>query len=79
MDKVREDFEEWAISRGWDVEKVNGFYQHGFTYVAWSAWLESRNSIRVDLPHLFPFYRQGVTEALLEHGIKVNQFGSKQS
>jgi len=39
-----------------------------------SAWRASREAIRVDLPHLFPFYREGVTEALHAHGIKVNQW-----
>jgi len=53
----------------------------GYTYrdpnEAWKVWQASRAAIRVDLPHLFPFYREGVTEALLAHGIKVTQWGSE--
>ena len=75
-DNIRHDFELWALDRGWGVHKKDGFYEDMRTHDAWSAWLASRCAIRVDLPHLFPFYRQAVTEALLGQGIKVNQWGS---
>lgn len=77
MDSSRIQFEIWAADRGWSNAQVNGFYEDPRTHDAWSAWLASRSAIRVDLPHLFPHYREGVTEALWAHGIKVNQWGSK--
>ena len=52
-------------------------YLNSLVQSAWWAWKASRASIRVDLPHLFPFYREGVTEALHAQGIKVNQWGNK--
>lgn len=41
---VREEFEEWAMDRGWGIHKVNGFYEDPRTLDAWSAWLASANS-----------------------------------
>lgn len=85
-DKMREEFEleldKYLLRDGWNLVSLemmkerdsNGEYTAARTAGAWWAWQASRENIRVDLPHLFPFYRQGVTEALLAHGIKVNQW-----
>lgn len=53
----------------------------GYTYrdpnEAWEVWKASRAAIRVDLPNLFPFCREGVIEALLADGIEINRRGCK--
>lgn len=74
MCKIREEFEEWANGRYAMAYNADGSYYIDSTADAWEVWQASRYAIRVDLPHLFPFYREGVTEALSVHGIKVNQW-----
>jgi hypothetical protein len=85
-DKMREEFEaaytEMQIRAGINSVKrlfdtLEGSYISSTTKAAWWGWQASRAVIRVDLPHLFPLYREGVTEALLVHGIKVKQWGGK--
>lgn len=56
MDKLREEFEEWAKDEGFSLERgiaeggVNCIYTDGDTYILWQAWQASRASIVVDLP-----------------------------
>lgn len=83
-DKMREEFETWStednqIDPMWLMRCGVDPEKYGILTVQkeWEIWQASRAAIRVDLPHLFPFYRQGVTEALHAYGIKVNQWGSK--
>lgn len=69
-DKMREEFER-VVGEAWEDAPIH-------LKSLWEeSWKASRAVIRVDLPHLFPFYREGVTEALLAHGIKINQWGSE--
>lgn len=84
--KMREEFEAyWRDRECFSAEQAAKYLTKevcgGYTYrdpnEAWKVWQASRAAIRVDLPHLFPFYLDTVTEALLAHGIKVNQWSSK--
>lgn len=78
---MREQFEAWAethyLLKELPTDFEDGEYTEPEMQYAWESWEASRATIRVDLPYLFPFYREGVTEALLSHGVKVNQWGSK--
>lgn len=58
MDKMREEFEEWAVSAGyWTkmvVDESDGcsvaIYANGQTRSAWQAWQASRKALVVELP-----------------------------
>ena len=55
MDKMREEFEEWAILEGLPLlflDKHN-FYESHVTDIAWQAWQASRQSLVVELPKVF--------------------------
>lgn len=53
MDKMRDEFEKWAKSRGMNVQKSrSGSYYHIVaTDNAWRAWQASRQALVVELPH----------------------------
>lgn len=86
IEKMREEFESAFVEE--QVRNCGEGFRESALYMiqkdvatvrsAWWAWQTSRFSLRVDLPHLFPFYREGVTEALLAHGIKVNQWSGEK-
>lgn len=55
MDKMREEFEEWANAERLPIlflEK-HGFYESHVTEIAWQAWQASRKSLVVELPSFF--------------------------
>lgn len=56
MDKMREEFEEWAKSQGLYVYYIerDDMYSHRPTDTAWWAWQASRKALVVELPVAFP-------------------------
>lgn len=50
-DKIRDEFEEWAVGQGLNLKKIiTGVYRTGNTSLAWKAWKESRAALVVALP-----------------------------
>jgi hypothetical protein len=60
---MREEFEEWAVSRGLSVVRyAGGAYVNDCTLWAEIAWYESRAALCVELPHIGDYidtYKQG--------------------
>ena len=57
MDKSREQFEEWAQSNRFNVERLNDcngndckWYANAATDMQWDAWQASRAALMVELP-----------------------------
>lgn len=50
MDKMREEFEAWAISQKWCVDMAGGIYINTYVGCAWQAWQASRKALVVELP-----------------------------
>lgn len=51
MDKMREEFEAWAMSdMGYMCVRVGGGYKDDYMNTAWLAWKASRSSLCVELP-----------------------------
>lgn len=55
MDKVQEEFEQWAKKEGYDVSKykhkgLTGCYCSSVTGTAYIGWLFSRNNLCLQLP-----------------------------
>lgn len=51
MDKMREEFESWAMSdMGYMCVRVGGGYKDDYMNTAWLAWKASRAALRVELP-----------------------------
>ena len=50
MDKMREEFEAWAISCEMCTYLDNAEYRHQSTEWAWRAWKASRSVLCVNLP-----------------------------
>lgn len=85
MDKMREEFEEWAVSAGYITKMVipmtgedsqkKAIYANGQTRSAWKAWQASRKALVVELPDFFvsgidaAVYRDDVIEALDAAGV----------
>ena len=84
IEKMREEFEshyaeEFSILRGYKPSPEEMVFMRdgdgygsdrGYLNGYWKGWQASRESIVVDLPFLFPYYRQEVIEALTTHGIR---------
>ena len=49
-EKMREDFELWAVSNFSMEADVNGLYQNYLTECVWQAWQASRAALVVELP-----------------------------
>lgn len=52
VEKMREEFEAWAIQFGYNLERdseASGYYADGAD-LAWSAWQASRAALVVELP-----------------------------
>lgn len=49
-DKVREQFEAWAIARGQSVLRQGAGYAAERTGMAWLCWQASREAVVVELP-----------------------------
>lgn len=84
--KMREQFEaayveEMVMCCGEDIRQramanlawrqENGDYRDPMVRLAYWAWQASREAVLVELPFLYPFYKQEVTEALHALGLKV--------
>lgn len=78
----REQFEKWAVSKRYSIQKTEGMDQYASltTEFCWASWQASRECIEVDLPPLSPRfepdigYDSGIAackEALEAQGIKV--------
>lgn len=85
-DKMREQFEAyWRDRECYNAEEAKLWLSKepcgGYTYrdpnEAWKVWQASRTATQVELPHLFPFYRQAVTDAILAQGARVIEWGGK--
>ena len=51
MDKMREEFESWAMSdMGYMCGRVGGGYKDDYMNTAWLAWKASRAVLCVELP-----------------------------
>lgn len=51
MDKMREEFESWAMSdMGYMCVRVGGGYKDDYMNTAWLAWKASRAALYVELP-----------------------------
>ena len=51
MDKIREEFEAWAISdMGYMVARAGDGYKCDYMNTAWLAWKASRAALCVELP-----------------------------
>jgi hypothetical protein len=50
MNKMREDFESWANSKGWSLYQDGAGYYHHEVHSLWLAWQASRSSQKVELP-----------------------------
>jgi hypothetical protein len=73
---LQEQFEEWALSKNWCVEKTNDVYNNTIVGCAFEAWVGSRESAVVELPDWFVFglhaavYRDDVIDALEQAGVQ---------
>lgn len=47
---LQEQFEEWALSKKWCIEKTNGVYNNTIVGCALEAWVASRESVVVEVP-----------------------------
>lgn len=51
MDKMREEFEKWALGNNYDLSVIpDGTYYVGITFHAWQAWQASRSALVVKIP-----------------------------
>lgn len=67
MDKMREEFEEWAVNTKnqfdlpfFIIKKADGIYVDRGTEISWQAWQASRQALVVELPA--PCYRAEYTD-----------------
>ena len=82
IEKIREEFEDFILSRNaeergfWEdrgglLGVIDGKYFVSWVQNDWELWQASRESLVIELPFLFPFYRQGVVEVIEASGLKV--------
>ncbi len=55
-DKVREQFEAWALSCNQMIDKANGVYLVRSVDCLWVAWRASREALVIDLPETIGTY-----------------------
>ncbi|WP_122563897.1 hypothetical protein [Pseudomonas viridiflava] len=76
-DKVREQFEAWALSCNQMIDKANGVYLVRSVDCLWVAWRASREALVIDLPDAWHQDRQRlmdadeVSEAIEAAGVRV--------
>ena len=78
MDKMREEFESWAMSdMGYMCVRVGGGYKDDYMNTAWLSWQASRAAQCVNLPDSersvdcgYVLYRSDVEQALDDTGIR---------
>ena len=74
MDKMREEFESWAMSdMGYVCVRVGGGYKDDYMNTAWLSWQASRAALRVELPGAWILaeheYKRQVEESLDSAGV----------
>lgn len=62
-DKVREQFEAWALSCNQMIDKANGVYLVRSVDCLWVAWRASREALVIDLPDAWHQDRQRLMDA----------------
>ncbi|WP_122569963.1 hypothetical protein [Pseudomonas viridiflava] len=62
-DKVREQFEAWALSCNQMIDKSNGVYLVRSVDCLWVAWRASREALVIDLPDAWHQDRQRLMDA----------------
>ena len=62
-DKVREQFEAWALSCNQMIDKSNGVYLVHSVDCLWVAWRASREALVIDLPDAWHQDRQRLMDA----------------
>ena len=78
-DKMREEFEAWAITSAWMglsgecLEFIDGGYVNCEVQAAWLGWQASREALVIDLPKVIGslMYSSDVYEAVEAAGLKV--------
>ncbi|QXG35512.1 hypothetical protein [Pseudomonas viridiflava] len=76
-DKVREQFEAWALSCNQMIDKANGVYLVRSVDCLWVAWRASREALVIELPDAWHQDRQRlmdadeVSEAVEAAGVRV--------
>lgn len=51
-EKIREEFKEWARSRGMSLPVNDNIHYNEWTQLAWEAWQASRSAVEIDLPFI---------------------------
>jgi hypothetical protein len=51
-EQMRKDFEEFAKSKGWNIDHNGQHYNHSYAYYAWQGWQASRQALVVELSKL---------------------------
>lgn len=74
MDKMREEFEVWAMSdMGYMCVRVGGGYKDDYMNTAWLSWQASRAALCVELPGAWRLaeheYKRQVEESLDSAGV----------
>lgn len=58
-DKMRDEFKEWARSRGMSLPVNDDIHYNEWTQLAWEAWQASRASLVIELPEHFEYDNPG--------------------
>ena len=74
MDKMREEFESWAMSdMGYMCVRVGGGYKDDYMNTAWLSWQASRAALCVQMPRCCneeqDSYRLNVIDSLDDEGV----------
>ena len=79
MTEMQRQFEEWALSQKWCIDKTGDTYNNTYAGCSWQAWQASRAAVVVKLPGFrldwvdaFEYY-EGVENALDEAGVSYEQ------
>ena len=75
---MREEFEAFAVEKGWDISHNGQHYDYVYAYYAWIGWQAAIDSVVVDVESLPAasytddgvVYRSHVEDALEKAGIK---------
>lgn len=72
MTESRKQFEEWALSQKWCINKTGDIYNNTYVGCSWQAWQASRAAIVVTLPETHNDWldKQIVQHALQQEGIR---------
>lgn len=71
MDKMREEFEAWAINCDLCTFAVGDEYKYMTTEWAWRAWKASRAALCVELPRTPSFNASDEPDLAFEEGVDV--------